>query len=66
MCIRDSTVLIQGITSPSPFTVTNGQASINNGAWAFTGNVSNGDTVKLRMLTPTTVSTDKTVSITIG
>lgn len=64
--VESNTVLIQGITSPSPFTVTNGQASINNGAWAFTGNVSNGDTVKLRMLTPTTVSTDKTVSITIG
>tara|TARA_B100000003_G_scaffold179282_1_gene169843 strand:+ start:5899 stop:7983 length:2085 start_codon:yes stop_codon:yes gene_type:complete len=64
--VESNTVLIQGITSPSPFTVTNGQASINNGPWAFTGNVSNGDTVKLRMLTPSTVSTNKSVSITIG
>jgi hypothetical protein len=64
--VESNTVLIQGITSPSSFTVTNGQASINGGAWAFTGNVSNGDVVKLRMLTPSTVGTDKSVSITIG
>lgn len=64
--VESNTVLIQGITSPSTFTVTNGQASINGGAWAFTGSVSNGDTVKLRMLTPSTVGTDKSVSITIG
>ena len=64
--VESNTVLIQGITSPSTFTVTNGQASVNGGAWAFTGSVSNGDTVKLRMLTPSTVGTDKSVSITIG
>lgn len=64
--VESNTVLIQGITSPSPFTVTNGQASINGGNWVFTGEVSNGDTMKLRMLAPTTLSTDKTVSITVG
>lgn len=64
--IESNTILIQGITSPSPFTVTNGQASVNGGNWVFTGDVSNGDTVRLRMLAPTTLSTDKTVSITVG
>jgi len=64
--VESNTIIIQGITSPSPFNVTNGQASVNGGAWAFTGNVSNGDTVKLRMISPAVVSTDKTVSITIG
>jgi hypothetical protein len=64
--IESNTILIQGITSPSPFTVTNGQASVNGGPWVFTGDVYEGDTVKLRMLAPTTLSTDKTVSITVG
>lgn len=64
--VESNTILIQGITSPSPFIVANGQASINGGPWVFTGNVSNEDTVKLRMLSAATVDTDKTVSITIG
>lgn len=64
--IESNTVLIQGITSPSPFTVTNGQASINGGAWVFTGDVYNGDTMKLRMLTSPNPSTAKSISITVG
>lgn len=64
--VTSNTILIQGITSPSPFTVTNGQASINGGPWVFTGDVSNGDTLKLRMLTENALDASKTVSITIG
>ena len=64
--VESNTIIIQGITSPSPFNVTNGQASVNGGAWVFTGNVSIGDTVKLRLISQAAVSKDKTVSITIG
>lgn len=64
--IESNTVLIQGITSPSPFTVTNGQASVNGGPWVFTGDVYNGDTMKLRILTSPNPSTAKSISITVG
>lgn len=64
--IESNTVLIQGITSPSPFTVTNGQASINGGDWVFTGQVYNGDAMKLRILTSPNPSTAKSISITVG
>ncbi len=64
--IVSNMVLMQGITSPSPLSVSNGEASINGGAWVTTGSVNNGDTVQLRMLTPSSVSTSKSISITVG
>lgn len=64
--VESNTVIIQGITSPSPINVVNGQVSINNGPWIFTGSVNNGNTLKVRVLTPGTLLTPKSLSITVG
>jgi len=64
--VESNTVIIQGITSPSPINVVNGQVSINKGPWIFTGFVNNGDTLKARVLTPGTLLTPKSLSITVG
>ncbi len=64
--VLSNTVLISGITSPSPISITNGEFRLNGGNWVSTGNLNNGDTLQLRILTAPTLSTAKTMSITIG
>ena len=64
--VESNVVLIQGITSPSPLNVSNGEARVNGGSWITSGLVNNGDTLQVRMITPATVSTAKALSITIG
>jgi len=64
--ISSNTVLISGITSPSPITITNGEFRINGGSWITSSNINNGETLQLRILTAPTLSTPKTMSITIG
>jgi hypothetical protein len=64
--ISSNTVLISGITSPSPIAITNGEFRINGGSWITSSNINNGETLQLRILTAPTLSTPKTMSITIG
>ena len=64
--ISSNTVLISGITSPSPIAITNGEFRINGGNWITSSNINNGETLQLRILTAPTLSTPKTMSITIG
>jgi len=64
--VESNMVLIQGITSPSPLSVSGGQASINGGPWVQSGVVNNGDTLKVRIVASISVSTATSLSITIG
>ena len=64
--ITSNTVLITGITGAAPMNITNGEFRINGGSWVSTGTLNNGDTLQLRILTAPTLSTAKTMSITIG
>lgn len=64
--VTSNTVLVQGITSPSPIAITNGVFRIDGGQWLSTGNISNNQTLQLRVQTAATLNTSKTVSITLG
>ena len=64
--VTSNTVLISGITSPSPISITNGEFRIDGGNWVTTGSIDNGETLQLRILTASTLSTAKTLSITLG
>ena len=64
--VTSNTVLITGITGAAPMNITNGEFRINGGNWVSTGTLNNGDTLQLRILTAPTLSTAKTMSITIG
>jgi hypothetical protein len=64
--VTSNTVLISGITSPSPISITNGEFRIDGGNWVTTGSIDNGETLQLRILTAPTLSTSKTLSITLG
>lgn len=64
--IFSNTVLITGITAAATVGITNGECSINNGPWVTTGTVNNNQTLRIRMISAPTVSTPKTVGISIG
>ena len=64
--IYSNTVLITGITAAATVGITNGECSINNGPWVSSGVVNNNETLKIRMLSASTLSTPKTVGISIG
>jgi len=64
--ITSNTVLITGITGAAPMNITNGEFRINGGNWVSNGTLNNGDTLQLRILTAPTLSTPKTMNITIG
>jgi len=67
--IESNVVVLQGITSPSNVTVTGGQFAKNTGSgwsgWSATGQVNNGDQMKVRVLTGG-LATTSNLSITIG
>ena len=64
--VTSNTVLISGITSPSPISITNGEFRIDGGNWVTTGSIENGQSLQLRILTAPTLATAKTLSITLG
>ncbi|MCE6957763.1 hypothetical protein LAZ40_01640, partial [Cereibacter sphaeroides] len=59
-------VPISGITAPAPVTVTGGEISVNGGAWANSGTISNGDSLAVRMTSAATPATDKSATVTVG
>lgn len=64
--VTSNTVLISGITSPSPITIVNGEFRISGGNWVTSGSIEDGQTLQLRILTAPTLDTPKTISITVG
>ena len=58
---------INGITAPSPLSVTGGEYSINGGAWASSPTtVVNGNTVRLRQTASATGGASTTAVLTVG
>lgn len=64
--VTSNTVLISGITSPSPISITGGDFRVDGGNWITTGDISNGQTLQVRILTAPTLATSKSLSITLG
>lgn len=65
--VESNTVIIQGITSPSPFTVTGGEAFVEDGPnWVTSGLINNGDRLKLRIQASSLLDTPVSLSITVG
>ncbi|MEF2176026.1 MAG: hypothetical protein V3575_06120 [Candidatus Absconditabacteria bacterium] len=63
---ESATVTIQGMTSTSNFTVNNGLASVNGGAYTNSGTINNGDNLKLKNTSSTSYNNTVTTTITIG
>lgn len=60
-------VTINGISAPSPVSVTGGEYSVNGGGWtASPGTVVNGDTIRVRQTASTTGGTTTSAVLTVG
>ena len=64
--VYSNTVLVQGLTAAANITVTGGNIKVGNGAWAASGQINNGETLRLRILTPNGLSQTGNMSITVG
>lgn len=64
--VLSNTVLISGITATAPVSVTGGQCSINGNGWVSSGTINNGDTLRLRILSSSSLNTAVSASISIG
>ena len=64
--IYSNTVLIEGISSPSPIVITGGEFQINGGSWQTAGSINNGSTLRLRIQSSSNLSTSVSMSITLG
>lgn len=64
--VYSNTVLVQGLTAAANITVTGGNIKVGNGAWATSGQINNGETLRLRILTPNGLSQTGNMSITVG
>jgi len=65
--IESNTILITGITSPSPISITGGaQISINGGPWVTSGNINNGETLKVRITSSATLGGSVNTQISVG
>ena len=60
------TPTIQGINSPAPVTIDVGEFSINGGARATTGNISNGQTIQVFITSSADLNTAVTATLNIG
>lgn len=64
--VYSNTVLVQGLTAAANITVTGGSFKVGNGGWVTTGQINNGETLRLRILTPNGLSQTGNMSITVG
>ena len=65
--VESNTVIIQGITSPSPIVISGGEGFIGNGPnWITNGLINNGETLKLRIQASAQLDTPVSLSVTIG
>ena len=64
---KSNAITVSGINTASPISVTGGTYSINGAAYtSASGNVSLGNTVKVRKVSAGTYSTTKSATLTIG
>lgn len=66
--ITSNTITISGINSTTPVSVSGGgaQISIAGGAWGTSGNITNGQTLAVRLTSSTMFSTAVTATVTVG
>jgi hypothetical protein len=65
--ITSNSVTISGINTPAAVTATNGATfSINGGAYGTSGNISNGQTLTVRMTSSASASTAVSTTVTVG
>ena len=64
--VLSNTVLISGITAAAPVSITGGQCSINGNGWVTSGTINNGETLRLRILSSSSLNTPVSASISIG
>jgi len=64
--VYSNTVLVQGLTAAANITVTGGNFKVGNGGWVTSGQINNGETLRLRILTPNGLSQTGSMSITVG
>ena len=64
--VYSNTVLVQGLTAAANITVTGGRFKVGNGGWVTTGQINNGETLRLRILTPNGLNQTGNMSITVG
>ena len=64
--VYSNTVLVQGLTAAANITVTGGSFKVGNGGWVTTGQINNGETLRLRILTPNGLNQTGNMSITVG
>jgi hypothetical protein len=64
--VYSNTVLVQGLTAAANITVTGGNFKVGNGGWVTSGQINNGETLRLRILTPNSLSQTGNMSITVG
>lgn len=64
--IESAAITIAGIDAPSPISVTGGEYAVNDGAFtSVAGNVSNGDSVRVRVTSASTFSTPASATLTV-
>jgi hypothetical protein len=65
--ITSNPITVYGITGPTPITISQGSYSINGAAFtSISGTVTNGQSVRVRLISPNTYSTSKHAKLTIG
>lgn len=65
--VESVSIVVSGITAPSPLTITGGEYRINNGDWSTTPvNVLDNDSVQVRHTTASSVSGQVSTTLTIG
>lgn len=65
--ISSTAITVTGINSPAPISVSGGEYSINNGAFTpAAGTVSNGSTVRVRLLSSASFLTTASATLAIG
>ena len=62
----DSSVQITGIEVPVPVTISGGTFAINNGAFSTSGNISNNQTLTVRVLSSAAALTATAATVTVG
>jgi outer membrane protein assembly factor BamB len=65
--VESSVAILSGINAPAPVTVVGGEYAINNTAYtAAAGTVTNGQQVRLRLVSSATPGTTTTATLTVG
>ena len=63
---ESNSITIGGINALTPISITGGEFSINGGSWQTSGTVTNEQTIKVKVTSAGSYSTQATASLTIG